>query len=213
MKRSRARLVGELVRDLRPVRRAPPPLSLALVWLAGSWLFAAGVGLATGPARPGLVVQLAQPRFLLELLLGVAAGALAIHAAAALGIPSPRPAARRAAPVLLVFAAWVASVAYGFYEPASAASMAGKREQCWLQILLYAAPPLAAALWLVRRSAPIARAWTGSLAGAAAAALPAALMQLACMYEPAHVLKDHLAPILVAALLGALLGPLALRRL
>ena len=91
--------------------------------------------------------------------------------------------------------------------------MLGKRETCAREVLILAAPPLVVALWLVRRAAPLARVWTGALAGAAAAAVPGLIMQLACMYEPAHILTYHLAPIAVAAFLGALLGPLALRRL
>ena len=42
--------------------------------------------------------------------------------------------------------------------------------------------------------------------GAAAGAVPALAMQLGCMYEPWHGLSLHLAPALVTAALGALVG-------
>jgi len=39
------------------------------------------------------------------------------------------------------------------------------------------------------------------------------LMQLACMYLPEHALTHHVAPVAVLAALGAVLGPLVLRRI
>ena len=212
--RSRASLISSLAEDLQPVGRALSPMALALAWLLGSWNFVTALTVATGPMRPGFATQLAaEPRFLLESVLGLAVGVLAIRATAGLGIPSPRSALRQAAPALLLFVAWVGVYVYGLYDPALAPSMVGKREYCYLQTLIYAGPPLAAGLWLVRRAAPLARVWTGALAGAAAASLPALMMQLACMYDPAHILSHHIAPIAAAALAGGLLGPFAFRRI
>jgi uncharacterized membrane protein YdbT with pleckstrin-like domain len=53
---------------------------------------------------------------------------------------------------------------------------------------------------------------TAAAAGAAAAAIPAILMQLACMYDPLHALSYHLTPVLMVAALGALAGPVVLTR-
>ena len=212
--RPRERLIDDLVQQLRPVRRALTPAVLALAWLAGSWIFVLAVTVASGSLRPGIGTQLAgEPRFLLECLLGFAVGGLAIHAAGKLSIPSPRSPARQAAPAMLLLVAWVGAYVYGLADPALEPSMVGKREYCYLQTLLFAGPTLAACLWLVRRAAPLERVWTGALAGAAAASLPALMMQIACIYDPAHILSHHLAPVGIAGLLGALLGPLALRRL
>jgi hypothetical protein len=91
--------------------------------------------------------------------------------------------------------------------------MQGKREGCWMEVLLCGVPPLLLGLALLRRLAPLSRAWTGALLGAAAGALPGLLMQLACMYVPAHILSHHLAPIAVVAGTGALLGAVMLRRI
>lgn len=212
--RPRADLVRELAADLRPVRRPPSPGALATVWLAGAWLFVAAVTLATGGMRPGVFAQLAgAPRFVAEVLLGLLAGAAAIRAAAGLGVPEPESALRRAAPALLLMAAWVAAYLYGLRDPALESSMLGKRERCYFEVLVFALPPMAVALRLIRRSVPLARVWTGALAGAAAGAIPGLIMQLACMYDPAHILLDHLAPIAAAAFLGGVLGPAAFRRL
>ncbi len=212
--RSRADLIHELVEDLRPVRPVLSPGRLATVWLAGSWFFVLAATLATGPMRPGFEAQLAEePRFLGEVLLGLLAGAAAIHAAGRLGVPDPASLLRQAGLALLLLGAWGGAYVYGVLDSALEPSMLGKRESCFFETLLYAGPPLAAGLWLVRRAAPLGRVRTGALVGVAAAALPALLMQLACVYDPAHNLSHHLAPVAAMGALGALLGPVALRRL
>ncbi|MDJ0866989.1 MAG: NrsF family protein [Myxococcota bacterium] len=214
MTRPRRALIDDLAADLAPVRSPGRTAGRALGWLAGGWLFVVAAILASAPLRPGAGAQLlASPRFLGETLLGVVAGGLAIAAALRLGIPQPGPLARRVAPALALLAAWAGAYFYGLWDPALEPSMLGKREGCYLQVLLYGAPPLAAGLWLARRLAPLSRAWTGALLGAAAGALPGVFMQLACMYIPEHILTHHVAPVLGLAVVGALLGPLALRRI
>ncbi len=210
--RSRAELIRSLAEDLRPVR-ALAPGGLATLWLAGSWALVAGVGLASGPLRPGVGAQLAsQPRFLLESLLGLLVGIASIRTVARLAVPST-PVLRAVVPPLLLLIAWAGAYASGLIGPSFEASMLGKRAHCEREILLLAAVPLGAGLWVARRGAPLARSWTGAGAGSAAAALPALFMQFACMYEPAHLVAFHLLPIVVLAGVGALLGPLALRRI
>ncbi len=214
MKRRRDEFIEALVQDLRPVRRAPAPRALALAWLMGSWLFVAASLAATGALRPGALTQLGEhPRFLFESLIGFAAGALAIHASGKLAIPSPRSAMRESVPALSMLAGWVGVYLWGLIDPAMPPSMTGKRTYCYVELLVSAGPPLAAGLWLVGRGVPLARGWTGAMVGAASASVPALMMQFACMYDPGHALTHHLAPIGGAALLGALLGHLALRRL
>lgn len=214
MTRRRDELIEALVRELQPVRHALSPSALAIGWLAGSWLLAVVLLTATGPMRPGWGAQLsANPRLQLESLLGFAAGALAILGVGRLSIPGPRRTLAQAAPALLLLATWVASYLWELWQPAIAPSMLGKRAHCSLEIFSCAAPLVAAGFWLARAAAPLARAGTGALLGAAAAAIPALFMQFACMYEAVHVLTHHLAPIGGVALLGAILGPLVLRRI
>jgi hypothetical protein len=80
------------------------------------------------------------------------------------------------------------------------------------EVLLFSLAPLALALFVARRAAPLERGWTGLLAGLAAGVLPALAMQLACMDAPLHALALHLAPVLAVAAAGALLGLVVLRR-
>jgi hypothetical protein len=92
----------------------------------------------------------------------------------------------------------------------------GRSQRRWiafLEVLLYGLPSLAVGLLLLRRLAPLERWSAGLLMGAAAGAMPGLLMQLGCMYVPAHILSHHLGPVVGLALLGALGGPLVLRRI
>jgi hypothetical protein len=90
--------------------------------------------------------------------------------------------------------------------------MLGKREHCFLQSVLFGLPSCVLLLIAARRLLPLQLRVTGALAGAAAAALPVAIMQVACMYEPGHALTYHLSAVPVLAAVGALVGPRLLAR-
>jgi len=85
-------------------------------------------------------------------------------------------------------------------------------EDCFWQGLLLSVPSFALLLWLARGLLPLRPRGTAVAAAAAAAALPAILMQFACMLDPVHALTHHVTPILVLAAAGALVGRLALVR-
>jgi len=129
-----------------------------------------------------------------------------------LRIPGLVSALRAAVPALALALAWAAWQLLERSAQTAPPSMLGKREGCSFEILLLSLLPLTAALVVARRAAPLERAWTGLLAGLAAGALPALAMQLACLDDPLHQLTRHLAPVLILAGLGALLGRFALRR-
>jgi hypothetical protein len=211
---SRDNLIRDLARDLRPAPRLRDPRRLALLWLVGSWIFVCAVTRLVGPFRPGFAEQLlASPRFAGETLFGLGAGVLAIVLLFALGVPGSGSAGRRIALGLGGLLLWSLAYVWGLTDPALAPSMVGKRPLCVFEVLAYGLPVLLAALLALRSLAPLARTGAGLLAGAAAGAIPGLVMQLACMYDPAHILKFHIAPIAVLAAIGALLGRLVLRRI
>jgi hypothetical protein len=184
------------------------------LWLATSWLVVAAITLLTGEMRPGAGEQLLRsPRFLLECVLGLAAGGIGMYSALALAIPG-RARWRRLVPFsLALVAVWVGAYVYGLYDPALEPSMLGKREHCHYETLVFSSVPFALGFLIVRRRAPLERAWVGLLVGVAAAAVPALMMQWACMYDPAHILRHHLLPIAFIAAAGAFAGRLGLVRL
>ena len=205
--------IDALVADLTPVRRAGDVRTRFVVWLVASHASVFALTWATGPFRPGAVEALLVPRFGLETALGLGSIALAGLAALSLGIPGLASRRTRIGIALTSLGLWLGVFALALLEPALEPTMAGKREGCEHQTLLFGLPPLLLGLALLRSLAPLDRARTGALLGAAAGAIPAALMQLACMYDPTHALTHHVAPVLGVVALGALLGPIALRRI
>ena len=212
--RNRNELIRELSREPALDTRLRGPNQLALLWLIGAWISVVAATVAVQPMRPGFAGQLvASPRFAIETLLGLAAGAVAIRAAFALGIPgwgSPR---RQIALPLALLAFWVSAYFYGLVNPALEPSMLGKRPHCFVEGLVYGVGIMVAGLLLLRRLAPLGRWSAGFVVGAAAGAIPSLLMQLACIYIPSHILAYHIAPGLAVALLGTLAGRLLLRRI
>ena len=198
----RSKLLDELVDDLAPV--APQAVTAPwLAWLGGSVLFVLVAIHLAGPIRPDAMAQLlGAPRFALEMALGAAA-ALALSVAGF----------RAAVPGLLGSAGWrlalglgglwVLSLVVGLLYPALEPSMLGKRDHCVVETLLYGIPPMLLLLYWQRRMFALSPLRSAAMAGLAAGILPALYMQIACMYEPGHALKFHVAPAVVLAGLAA----------
>jgi hypothetical protein len=205
-------LIAELAANLRPVHRAGRVGHLVFAWCVIAGAYSWFAILATGPVRDGAFAALLQrPVFALETLLGFAAIATLAWAALRMAIPGEPRAAVLKWPAI-VGLAWIALLAAGVWHPSQPASMLGKRDHCVWQSLLIGLPSLLALLWLARGLLPVWPRWTDALAGAAAAGFPAAIMQFACMYSPAHGLMFHIAPMAYTVILGTAAGHLALSR-
>lgn len=210
---SESDLVDALVEDLEPVRPAASWLKAMLSWCLVSWAIVGGAILASGPLRDEILADLmGSPRFALEIVLGFSAGLAAIWAGLELGVPGAPPAKRLWTPPILLFGAWVLAIAYGLIHPSGPATMDGKRVHCFMQTLLVSLPPYTVALYFLHSRIVYARTPAGLLIGAAAAAIPALWMHVACQAEPSHVLMYHLSPILIVGLLGALVAHRTLLR-
>ncbi len=196
--------VDALVADLEPVHPAAPWPRVLFMWCFVSWLIVGGVILASGPLREDVVGELLRsPRFGLELALGFAAGITAIWAGLELGVPGGPPVNRLWGPPAFFFAAWALVIAFGFLHPNLSSDMTGRRPHCFVQILLASLPPLVLAIHFLRNRIAFARSAAGLLVGAAAAAIPALWMQIACQTGSAHVLVHHFSPILLVGGVGA----------
>lgn len=208
----RQELIDELVTELRPVRRPGKVGRGALLCLLAATLWSVVIVLVTGPLRPGALHDLAtHPLFIAETLLA----ALAIVALAVAALRSAIPGEPRTALRLLWLlpvVAWVAVYVAELAFPPAWVSNLGGRYECHFQVMLFSLPAFALFLWSARRLFPLRPRSTGFLAGAAAAAIPGALMQFGCMYVPRHILIHHIAPVAIIAVLGALVGPTLLRR-
>lgn len=75
--------------------------------------------------------------------------------------------------------------------------MAGKRAHCAIEAFLYSMPPTLCALWLQQRRYALRPVRALVKSAVAAGLLGALVMQVACMYEPAHILKFHVLPVVL----------------
>lgn len=201
-------LIASLSRDLAPVSPAPNVNTLAMVWFLLSTSYVVVMTHLLGPIRPGAFSQLAtEPRFLLESLLGVAAivwtSLLAFRAAVPAALTK-----QFAAVGLVLMALWLAQYVVGLVNPALEPSMLGKRNHCYFETMIYAFPPILIGLFLIRRLYPLRFIRTAMSLSLAAGMLPALYMQLACMYEPSHILAFHILPGLAMVLIGAAIAAL-----
>jgi hypothetical protein len=213
MTESRHDLIKGLVADLQPVNRPGNITRPFAWWLASALIYGCAIVLATGGWRAGAFEAFrSSPAIGLEVLIAITAIVLLAHAAFRSAIPDALPRWRRFALPLALVGAWVLFYVIGLSYPAIPPSMLGKREHCFLQTLLFSLPSFAVLLWLVRGLMPLWPRTTAAAAGGAAAAIPAILMQLACMYDPLHALLYHLTPVFMVAALGALAGPVVLTR-
>jgi len=201
-------LISNLSRDLAPVSPPPNVNILAMVWILLSAIYVVAVTHLFGPVRSGAFSQLAtDPRFLLESMLGLAAilwiSLLAFRASI------PGVLTRQFAAVgLILMALWLAQYVIGLVSPALEPSMLGKRDHCFMETMIYALPPILSGLFLIRRLYPLRFVRTAMSIGLAAGMLPALYMQLACMYEPSHILVFHIFPGLLMVLAGAAIAAL-----
>jgi hypothetical protein len=194
MKERHRTLISDLSHDLAPVSNPMKINSLAMVWFLFSACYVVLITDLIDPIRPGALTQLiTKPRFLLETMLGVAA----ILWISLVAFRSSVPAALNkqfatTGTVLLVL--WLAQYVIGLFSPALEPSTLGERPHCWLETMLYAVPVILAGLYFVRRFYPLRPMSTAMSVGLVAGMLPALYMQIACMYNPVHIVAFHILP-------------------
>jgi len=194
MKEQHRTLISDLSRDLAPVSNPMKTNRLAMVWFLFSACYVVLVTDLIDPIRPGALTQLiTKPRFLMETMLGGAAILWISLAAFRSSVPAALSKQfATTGTVLLVL--WLAQYAIGLVSPALQASTLGERPHCWLETMVYAVPVILTGLYFVRRSYPLRPVRTAMSIGLVAGMLPALYMQIACMYNPVHILAFHILP-------------------
>lgn len=203
---NRETFIAQLSKNLTPVKRVPNANLFAITWFIVSAFYVVGVIHFFGPIRPSALSQLiSSPRFLVETLLGVAA----IFWVSLLAFRDAVPGAlshRFMIGGYILMLLWFAQYVLGLVSPALEPSTLGKRDLCVWETMIYSLPPIYLAWFLVRRFYPLHPMRTAMSLSLAAGMMPALYMQLACMYDPAHILNFHLAPGLLMVLIGAALA-------
>jgi hypothetical protein len=208
---TRDELIDALGAELAPVRPRNSDIG-AMLWLLLATASVLGLVYFTGPFRPGFMGQLlAHPRFAIETGAGVVAIVLVALAAGRCSVPGALT-PRLATVALASAATWVSFYIYGLFDPALEPSMVGKRDHCVFETFLYGAPAAFAAWLLIRQQFTLRPLGAAFLGGLAAGMIPALYMQLACMYEPLHILVFHIAPGVALALVTLAAVALSLRR-
>ena len=199
----RDELIESLSHDLEPVSPVPNINAIATVWVLMSTVFVVAMTYLMGPVRPGAFSQLvSEPRFLLESLLGVAAIIWISLVAFRAAIPASLGKSFATIGSVLL-SLWLAQYVIGLVSPALEASSLGKRNHCYFETMAYSLPPILVGLYFIRHLYPLRFIRTSMTLSLAAGMIPALYMQLACMYEPLHILSFHVLPGLAMVLVGA----------
>ena len=121
----------------------------------------------------------------------------------------------RARVVLVVFAlaaapaifAWVMGCTIGWPEVRDVTGSIRQHVACLLATLLLSTGPLVSLAFVRRASDPVHPRATGAAIGAAAGAWGGVLIDMHCpLSQPMHVALAHVAPVVIYAAIGALLG-------
>lgn len=208
------RLIDSLASDVRPVRRSAVSLRLALGIFIGA-LVSAALVIATLGARPDLMIAMHGFSFWMKWSYTLSLSAIAIYATARLARPDPgrlRALWLIAIPVTLLAGVGVLELMHTPPSEWLAMWLGGSWSKCPWLVFGLAMPIFIGLLWSFRRLAPTRLRAAGAAAGLAAGAFAATVYCLHCPEVSAiFVLTWYTAGILLAASLGALVGPKLLR--
>ncbi len=196
-------LISNLSAELEPVKRPYPVGIEVCLWAIVSIPFVLSVTALTGPFRPGFLTQLVEsPRFFIETFLGIAVAIFAAYSGILHAIPGAKETKAFQNITIVGAFVWVTFFLYGLLNPSLEPSMVGKRPYCFYETLMYAIVPFAMLFFTLKQGATIMRGTAGALIGISACVLPAVAMQVACMYDPYHVLTMHLFPVVIISTAG-----------
>ena len=207
----RALFIDGLAQDMQAIKLTNIRKT-SMLWLVVSFTFTVSLAYITGSYRSGIGNELLSSlQFLVESVVGIITIALLIYTAFDFSIPSAKPLFQRLLWPLTALATWVGFYMVGLVQPALEPLMSDKRGHCSFEVFIYAMPILLASFYWIKKQWPLDPKTTGLLAGLSAGAVPALIMQFACMYEPQHILLHHILPGLSVGLLGGLMGMVILR--
>ncbi len=172
------RLIERLAAEAQPVRRLPPPIRRATLWLLAVAVAAAVAILAFSDL--GVFAHRAQdPQLVLDMIATLITGIAAVIAAFELSLPDRSPA--WALLPLPSLAAWVATSGYGCYRHwitfGPDGWELGESAHCFRFILAVSVPLGISLMLLLRRSHPLAPVRVAAIGGLGIAALAACLLQ------------------------------------
>jgi hypothetical protein len=166
-----------------------------------------------GPYRDGFENQFGLNQFTFETSFSLLSLFLASYVVFKLNIPGVPVGGFEKALGFAPASLFIGFLLYGiFVEPSLEPSMAGKRQTCAFEVLVLCVPPLMFLLYQLSKGYSKYDLPQFVLMGLAASSVPIAVMQVACMYDPVHILKFHLGPGLLVTGIATALGTFFIKR-
>lgn len=202
-------LIVALARSAEPVDPLDKPSVRLARWLMVVLPLTALAVIVIGPRRD-VLNALAQPGFFAIAMTTLATAILSAACALVLGVPGAERSVWQRLLPFLVAGVWALALLALLTIGGDAARRLAAwpfHWACFLEIVGLGVAPAWMLFAMVRRAAPLRRAWSGALVVLAAVAVSAVAAQLICpIDDPAHQLVGHLAPVMAASISGALAG-------
>ena len=193
-------LTKELTADLEPVKPLANPYTRFLVWFLSSFGFITTVLYIIQPFREGFFHDLSVMTFALESLLAFLPILSLGMVVFTLSIPGLKVSKTQIGLSLLPLGLFLVLLFYGLYvQPNLTPTTVGHR-QCVYEILTLSWVPILGLAYLLRQGYVLPSWKLGAFVGLAGGCIPMALMQFACMHDPLHNLKWHVAPVIIVTL-------------
>ena len=202
-------LIVQLARAAGPVRPLPGPSVRLVRWTAAAVPLAALGVIVLGP-RKDILTAIYQPTFVWLAVATLGTALLSATGAFVLSVPgAERSPLQRVVPLVAgsVWAVVLVVLLTNGGDPVQRVLALPFHWACLFEIAGLSVVPGWALFAMLRRAAPLQRAWTAALAMLAASALAAVATQVICpVDDPAHLLVGHVLPVASLSVWGAIVG-------
>lgn len=199
-------LVDNLVREAAPVKPAPHPLMLSLVWFAGAAVYLA-ISLAASGPRPDLMAKFHQFWFDAEIVALLLIFVTTSLSAALLAFPDLHQKKGAALAPGVAFALFVVVMFLAWRADVPPAPLPMHSFECTISITLSALLPATWTFASMRRLASTRHRWAGAIALLSAFSVGALWLRLHELNDSIlHVVEWHYLPMLGIGLVGWWLG-------
>ncbi|MFQ5470763.1 MAG: NrsF family protein [Gammaproteobacteria bacterium] len=206
-------LIENLVNELTPVKPQQLPMTRALIWYPIFFVVIASVAYLVQEYRTGFISQIAEsPRFQIELVSAIAISCVGIYISFVQFVPGEKVHTVSKLIFYISITLFLASIIWSFFDATPHASDEGVRSFCETEVVVYGLITLYIFLFLNRKGLLNISSSKRMQFGLSIALIPALIMQVACMYDPAHALMFHFSPVLIVAFIGIRLSDIFVNR-
>jgi len=202
-------LIVQLARAAGPVRPLPGPSVRLARWTAAAASMTALGVIVIGP-RADVLTAIYQPTFVALAVATLGTALLSAAGAFVLSVPGvERSPLQRAVPLVAggVWALVLVVLLTTGDDPVQRILALPFHWACVIEIVGLSIVPSWVLFVMLRRAAPLRRAWSAAFATLAAVALAAVATQVICpLDDPAHQLVGHLLPVALLSLSGTIVG-------